>query len=280
MVLVGGPAYGGSVAGGTVAGGSFGGGAGYGVGYTANYGAGYGAGYGGGECCAVSCDPAAACGTGAACGAGGYTTATMSYVGGGLGEYTQETTYKYVGRGAGEFGILHVPSGGRPNYCLCIVPLLLLLIPVFFLFSSSSTTTVPPPPPTLPPTPPPPAPPVPPPPVPPVVPPVTTPAPTTHCPIDCTAGYNDLGPMQWVKGWSAAKKIYCCKTAQRGCPSQLPPPSGIPPSGEPPKPDTFHYDCNAGYHNCYHCLVLQWSPAKLKFCCDTQQRGCKWNTKA
>jgi hypothetical protein len=156
-----------------------------------------------------------------------------------------------------------------------------LIIPIFFLFSSSSTTTLPPPPPTTqrPPPPPtlPPVVPTPPPP-PPVV--TTLPATTTHCPFDCTAGYNDLGPTQWVKGWSAAKKIYCCKTAQRGCPSELPPPSGLPPSGEPPQPDTFKYDCNAGYHNCYHCLVLQWSPSKLKYCCDTQQKGCKWNTHA
>jgi hypothetical protein len=114
----------------------------------------------------------------------------------------------------------------------------------------------------------------------PPTPPTTLPATTTHCPFDCTAGYDTLGPTQWVKGRSAAKKIYCCKTAQRGCPSQLPPPSGLPPSGVPPEPDTFKYDCNAGYHNCYHCLVLQWSPTKLKFCCDTQQKGCKWNTKA
>merc|ERR1712151_1466456 len=97
---------------------------------------------------------------------------------------------------------------------------------------------------------------------------------TTHCPIDCNAGYNDLGPHQWVKGWSAARKIYCCRTANRGCPSELPPPSGAPPSGIPGEPDTFQYDCNAGYHHCSGCLKLQWSPAKIQFCCSTQHKGC------
>merc|ERR1712113_980810 len=123
---------------------------------------------------------------------------------------------------------------------------------------------------------------------PPVPPPApsTTPAPkpttthrtTTKCPFDCNAGYNDLGPMQWVKGWSGAKKVFCCRTVHRGCPSELPPPSGLPPSGVPPVPDTFQYDCNAGYHACFHCLVQQWSPAKLSYCCKTANKGCKWNT--
>merc|ERR1712222_264848 len=126
------------------------------------------------------------------------------------------------------------------------------------------------PPPSPPPPPPPPPPPAPAPPPPPPAPVPTT----THCPIDCNAGYNDLGPQQWVKGWSAAKKIYCCRTANRGCPSELPPPSGAPPSGIPGEPDTFQYDCNAGYHHCAGCLKLQWSPAKIQFCCSTQHKGC------
>merc|ERR1719181_733076 len=220
----------------------------------------------------------------------------MSYVGGGRGDYTEETTYRYVGRGAGEFGVLSVPLA-RPNYCICIcVPLLLLLLLCFlgyYMLSLSShpiihhhcmqgdpmlwgpiksawcchhtgrgcPTTRPPP-------------------APPITMPVTLPPTTTHCPFDCNAGYQDLGEFQWVKGWSAAKKVYCCKHYSKGCPSQLPPPSGLPPSGEPPLPDTFKYDCNAGYHNCFHCLKLQWSPAKMQFCCKTANKGCQWNTKA
>lgn len=243
--------------------------------------------------------------------------ATMSYLGGGMGDYKQETTYKYVGTGAGEYGVLWVPTARR-NYCVCIclpVLVLLLLCPLlYYLYSSSShpitiyhcnggvETWGPakkawcckhtgigcaqpaPPPPPLPPAPPPPPPtppprPAPPPPPPPASPPTLLPT-TTHCPFDCSAGYDDLDEFQWVKGWSGAKKLYCCKTVQKGCPSQLPPPSGLPPSGEPAEPDDFHYDCDAGYHDCYHCLVLQWSASKLDYCCKNQNKGCKWNTHA
>jgi len=256
---------------------------------------------GGAGCAVVSCN-------GADCGPGAAVT-TMSYVGGGVGDYTQETTYRYVGRGAGEYGVMQVPLA-RPNYCLCIcVPLLLLLLicPFLYLLLSSSshhaahihcfhgpppstwgpiksawcchhtgrgcpttTTPPPPPPPTLPPTKPPPPPPTTQPPPPPT---------TTHCPFDCNAGYKDIDEYQWVKGWSGAKKLYCCRTVRKGCPSELPPPSGVPPSGLPPTPDTFRYDCNAGYHNCYTCLQRQWSPNKLEYCCKNQNKGCKWNTK-
>ena len=68
--------------------------------------------YGGGaDCCGVACGPngAVACGTpggsadGAACGRGPGST-ILSYVGPG-GDYAQETTYRYVGAGAGEFGL-------------------------------------------------------------------------------------------------------------------------------------------------------------------------------
>ena len=54
-----------------------------------------------------------------------------------------------------------------------------------------------------------------------------------------------------------------CKTANRGCPSELPPPSGLPPSGKPAEPDSNVYDCDAGYHHCMHCLVESWSPQKI-----------------
>merc|ERR1712037_503077 len=102
---------------------------------------------------------------------------------------------------------------------------------------------------------------------------------TTHCPFDCNAGHGDLAPTQWVKGWSGEKKIFCCRTAQRGCPSELPPPSGLPPSGAPPLPDQGPYDCNAGYHPCYACLKRQWSPTKLQWCCTHDNKGCEGNSR-
>merc|ERR1719428_1927506 len=108
-------------------------------------------------------------------------------------------------------------------------------------------------------------------------PPPPPPSTTSPCPFDCNAGYNEW-PMQWVKGWTGAKKIYCCKTAGRGCATELPPPSGLPPSGIPGEADTGPYDCNAGYHPCYHCLMRQWSPKKLSWCCTNMNKGCQSNT--
>ena len=84
--------------------------------------------------------------------------------------------------------------------------------------------------------------------------------------------------------WGTARRLaprragtsgFCCKTANRGCPSELPPPSGLPPSGEPPAPDSNVYDCDAGYHHCMHCLVLSWSPEKIKYCCANFHKGCR-----
>jgi len=98
---------------------------------------------------------------------------------------------------------------------------------------------------------------------------------TTPCPIDCNAGYNDLDPLQWVRGWSAHKKLYCCRKFGKGCPSELPPPSGLPPSGEPPLPDANVYDCDAGYHHCMHCLRSSWSPNKIAYCCKNFHKGCE-----
>jgi len=247
------------------------------------------AGYaGGGDCCAAVCRGAGCAGTG--CG-DGNATSTMSFVGNGAGDYVQQTTYRYIGGGAGEFAAISVPATSGRLCCLITISLLLLLPLLLLLLQPSTTitTTAPEPPPL----------------------PTTTascsgdestwsisqrlrccntvgkgcphprphpqphPLPsTTKCPFDCNAGYNDLGPTQWVKGWSGAKKIYCCKTANRGCPSQLPPPSGLPQDDIPGEPDTFQYDCNAGYHHCAGCLKKQWSPNKIRYCCTNEHKGC------
>lgn len=100
---------------------------------------------------------------------------------------------------------------------------------------------------------------------------------TSSCPYDCNAGYDEW-PNQWVKGWGGAKKIYCCKTKKVGCASDLPKPSGVAQSDIPAAPDTGPYDCEAGYHNCYTCLVKHWSANKLDWCCAQKNKGCKSNT--
>merc|ERR1712157_111645 len=236
-----------------------------------------------------------------------------SYVGSGRGSYSAQTQYKYVGAGCGEMEYVAPPA--KPN-CFCIISLsaLLCLLPLllYWLMGSNTAQTT-----SLPydcnaglanaqmgwsvgkkawccdhsgqgcPTTPAPAPPPPPPPPPPPAPmPMPAPAPapapapvitTSSCPFDCNAGYDEW-PMQWVKGWGGAKKVYCCKTAGRGCASELPPPSGIPPSGLPPAEDLGPYDCVAGYHPCYTCLEKHWSANKLNWCCQKKGKGCKSNT--
>merc|ERR1712187_238233 len=253
-------------------------------------------------------------------------TTVLSYVGKG-GDYQAETTYKYVGKGAGEFEMVTVPTNIKPGYCYCVVAFLLVAVVVYLLNPSAPTSTttprdiiiptttplditttsepycckskglwsldkkawcckhygvgcptaapapVPPPAPT-------------PPPEPncaigtpvtwdmgkkvwccahhhigcPTVAPVTTP-----CPYDCAAGFSN-----WQKGWSEGKKAFCCSTQGKGCPPTAPP---TPPP--PPAPTTsLPYDCNAGYHGCYHCLIKQWSVSKLAWCCQHMGRGC------
>jgi len=82
---------------------------------------GRGGGGGGFDC---GCGPGQSCATcGAGCGVGEQTN-VLSYVGAG-GDYSAETTYKYVGAGAGDFSVVSVPTS-LPNYCWCIIPILLL----------------------------------------------------------------------------------------------------------------------------------------------------------
>merc|ERR1719401_1914300 len=112
------------------AGGGFGQGQAFAAG-AGGHGAGFRSGAQGGDAC--GCDDACGaggggCGTGGAgCGTSYDTTGVLSYVGAG-GDYKQETTYRYVGQGAGDFEMVGVPTNFRGNICLCIIPLLLLLL--------------------------------------------------------------------------------------------------------------------------------------------------------
>merc|ERR1719215_70771 len=68
--------------------------------------------------------------------------ASMSYVGGGFGAYIQETTYKYVGLGAGEFDMV-TP---KKTNMMCIylgsgLGLLALLAALLLLLPGGPTTT-------------------------------------------------------------------------------------------------------------------------------------------
>merc|ERR1719284_420261 len=50
------------------------------------------------------------CGTGPECCEDGSFMDLPSYVGNGRGSYRQETAYRYVGHGAGEFDLVEVPT--------------------------------------------------------------------------------------------------------------------------------------------------------------------------
>lgn len=71
----------------------------------------------------------------------------------------------------------------------------------------------------------------------------TAPKKPTVLSFDCQAGY-----VKWEKGWSEAKKEWCCKHEKRACP----------------------FDCQAG-------LVLWekgWSDEKAQWCCQHEHHGC------
>jgi len=146
---------GGTVAGGTmVAGGAAAGGAAVGGGSQA-------------VACGCDCD-------------GDAGAATLAYVGSGHGDYIEETTYRYVGAGSGNFEVVQGKSSSLRLYVGVSVGIaLLVLILVLFLLPSPPTTT-------------------------------TTPG--TSLPYDCMAGFQN-----WQKGWSISKKAWCCTHQQKGC---------------------------------------------------------------
>merc|ERR1712176_121047 len=75
-------------------------------------------------------------GCGAGCGPSHDTSGVLNYVGAG-GDYMAQTSYSYVGRGAGDFEMVSIPTNFRPNICMCVVPvaLLLLLVPITLYFA-------------------------------------------------------------------------------------------------------------------------------------------------
>jgi hypothetical protein len=74
-------------------------------------------------------------------------------------------------------------------------------------------------------------------------------------PYDCKAGFAN-----WVKGWSARKKQWCCSTKHVGCDEAQAAPVTI----------TAPYDCNAAYAN----WANAWSPKKKDWCCTHKHMGC------
>ena len=178
----------------------------------------------------------------------GEEAQVLAYVGGGRGDYIQETSYKFVGQGAGDFDTVTVNSGY--GWCcigggICaVLAVVVILIIVLLPGPDTSTTTKPidcsgptltwspakkvhccarvgrgcPTPPPAP----------------------TTAAPTTIAPAPPTVTPGTPAPpnecnIGGVADWTALKRDMCCKKYGNGCPGT-----------QPPAPAPLPYDCNAG----------------------------------
>jgi len=62
----------------------------------------------------------------------------------------------------------------------------------------------------------------------------------------------------WERGWTVAKKLWCCKNEAKGCSTTT----------------SLPYDCNAGYSN----WQAGWSVGKKHWCCAYVQKGCTTTT--
>jgi len=156
------------------------------------------------NCCAASlCGTGGPCEDGTTCGVacGGGAGSAMSYVGSGMGEYIQETTYRRVGPSAG--GNYDLTTQPRRDFtCLfaaIIILSVLLLAPLFIwvlpglpvadIFQTSPNGEV----------------------------------------FNCNQGF-----AQWEHAWSAQQQDYCCAKVGRGCrPGGVPRPP-VAPTGGPP----------------------------------------------
>eukprot|EP00405_Crypthecodinium_cohnii_P050600 CAMPEP_0206595430 /NCGR_PEP_ID=MMETSP0325_2-20121206/42985_1 /ASSEMBLY_ACC=CAM_ASM_000347 /TAXON_ID=2866 /ORGANISM="Crypthecodinium cohnii, Strain Seligo" /LENGTH=564 /DNA_ID=CAMNT_0054106121 /DNA_START=122 /DNA_END=1812 /DNA_ORIENTATION=+ len=174
----------------------------------------------------------------------------MGYVGSSAGSYIQETTYKYVGKGNGQYDPekkRNRGTGGGGYLCCglcCGLSTALGVTGVAWLIMYIATTT-------------------------------TTrgydcnsdqvlwsTAHTIYCcsnerkgclaslPFDCDAGLANS-----VRGWSPSKQDWCCKNEMKGCETQK---------------ALLDYDCDAGLSNWEH----GWSDNKKAWCCANEHKGC------
>jgi len=199
------------------------------------------------------------------CGGGGAGNGALSYVGGGQGEYIQETTYKYVGCG-GDFDVVRPRRDFTCLITTCCLLSLLFLIPLlcWLLSGLTSSTSLPydceegfanfevlwsgdqqefccnsvgrgcltTQPSTVFPTSNPTVPPTPfntmPATMPPAPLPTSPPAttpPPRGDPFNCAIGTED--------SWAEPKNIWCCRVHYKGCPSTVPPMPILPPVVQP-----------------------------------------------
>lgn len=229
------------------------------------------------------------------CGTGGGMSSenfVPAYVGDRAGSYIQDTTYQFVGEGAGAYDV--EPETDSNRICLMMgvcgmISLMLAGMLGIALAKSRSTSGG-----------------------------TDGVGTTTHPLYDCLAGYNN-----WYNGWSPAKKSYCCELDHRpgspgcntkhdtttarasfdcrvgvggrlhhdwslnkkvwccvhrkvGCPTVSPiVQTPVAPLVQPPPPPTLAatpvYDCNPSLNN----AVARWSDLKKTWCCThVQHTGC------
>lgn len=97
--------------------------------------------------------------------------------------------------------------------------------------------------------------------------PVTEPPTSTPAPYDCRAGY-----MSWERGWSNAKKVYCCLHAQRACPT-APPPTPVTTTLQPRlvvRQAVPPIDCQTRPAN----WADVWTSSEKDWCCRSDGVGC------
>lgn len=197
-----------------------------------------------------------------------------AYVGDRAGSYIEDTTYQYVGEGAGAYDIVPERDNTRVTIAFAACGMIsLMLIGISWIALHPSTTTT---------------------------------SSTARGSFDCNAGY-----AKWQTGWSEMKKYYCCGVGhvncnvvattvapaydcrydaeqhhlwalpkkvwccvhlRVGCPT-------VAPATLQQRSTTVAliqqqysspFDCNSGFSN----WLEGWSPPKKSWCCSHKQRGC------
>jgi len=98
-----------------------------------------------GGVCDAGCGTAMGCGTGAGCGTGCEVAtgpAVMTFVGVGAGDYITETSYTYVGKGAGLYAMV-APKRSLVGYWVMGISVILIILLAIFVRPAPTTTTTP-----------------------------------------------------------------------------------------------------------------------------------------
>jgi len=163
----------------------------------------------------------------------------LGYVGAGHGGFVAETSYKFVGCGAGEFDFVTTDTPGFLGHPWVLIGLgamsvLLIVVALLLIISTivSHTDT-------------------------------QTPVPRMNTPYNCSSSVANF-----QSDWSTEKKVWCCANEGRACnlAGEVPP---LPLPKSPTVPEE-QYDCNDGLSN----WEASWTPRKKRHCCESIGRGC------